>query len=286
MRTDLHELLRSLRVWDPEVTALPSFDPGTAPDDPLALFTDWFAAAVAAGQTEPHTMSLATADEEGLPNVRIVMLHGADADGWSFASHATSRKGGQLAERPYAALAFCSASPGPPGAGPWARHRRARPRRARRTCTPAPRARWRPPSPGGGASPSPPSTSWHAPRRTRGSGRSAAGGPGVLVDPVPPPAARGGVLPGGRTATARTAGVPKGRGGRLGQGSAVALTAGRRSSGYSESPAAKSCTPKSYTAKSLTGRYPIRWYSALLVGFARSVKSSTSSAPRVPRGPG
>ncbi|CAM5615983.1 Pyridoxal 5'-phosphate synthase OS=Streptomyces alboniger OX=132473 GN=CP975_15150 PE=3 SV=1 [Streptomyces alboniger] len=34
------------------------------------------------------------------------MLHGADADGWSFASHATSRKGGQLAERPYAALAF------------------------------------------------------------------------------------------------------------------------------------------------------------------------------------
>ncbi|WSQ09944.1 pyridoxal 5'-phosphate synthase [Streptomyces sp. NBC_01231] len=106
MRTDLHELLRSLRVWDPEVTALPSFDPGTAPDDPLALFTDWFAAAVAAGQTEPHTMSLATADEDGLPDVRIVMLHGADADGWSFATHATSSKGGQLAARPYAALAF------------------------------------------------------------------------------------------------------------------------------------------------------------------------------------
>ncbi|WP_405615288.1 pyridoxal 5'-phosphate synthase [Streptomyces sp. NBC_00076] len=106
MRTDLHELLRSLRVWDPEVTALPSFDPGAAPDDPLALFTDWFAAAVAAGQTEPHTMSLATADEDGLPDVRIVMLHGADADGWSFATHATSSKGGQLAARPYAALAF------------------------------------------------------------------------------------------------------------------------------------------------------------------------------------
>ncbi|MEV2218156.1 pyridoxal 5'-phosphate synthase [Streptomyces sp. NPDC050997] len=106
MTTDLHELLRSLRVWDPEVTALPAFDPGAAPDDPLALFTAWFAAAVAAGQTEPHTMSLATADEEGLPDVRIVMMHGADADGWSFATHATSRKGGQLAARPYAALAF------------------------------------------------------------------------------------------------------------------------------------------------------------------------------------
>jgi pyridoxamine 5'-phosphate oxidase len=106
MGTDLHELLRSLRVWDPGVTSLPPFDPDTAPAEPLPLFTTWFAEAVAAGQTEPHTMSLATADEEGLPDVRTVMLHGADADGWSFATHVTSRKGGQLAARPYAALGF------------------------------------------------------------------------------------------------------------------------------------------------------------------------------------
>ncbi|WP_344603027.1 pyridoxal 5'-phosphate synthase [Streptomyces glaucus] len=106
MSTDLPELLRSLRVWDPAVTELPPFDPAAAPADPLPLFTEWFAAAVAAGQTEPHTVSLATADEAGLPDVRIVMLHGADADGWSFATHATSRKGRQLAARPYAALAF------------------------------------------------------------------------------------------------------------------------------------------------------------------------------------
>ncbi|MFJ8362456.1 pyridoxal 5'-phosphate synthase [Streptomyces sp. NPDC093984] len=106
MATDLHELLRSLRVWDPETTELPAFDPAAAPGDPLALFTEWFAQAVAAGQTEPHTMSLATADADGTPDVRIVMLHGADADGWSFATHAGSRKGRQLAARPYAALGF------------------------------------------------------------------------------------------------------------------------------------------------------------------------------------
>ncbi|MEU5363331.1 pyridoxal 5'-phosphate synthase [Streptomyces sp. NPDC005925] len=106
MGMDLHELLRSLRVWDPEVTELPAFDPDTAPDEPLPLFTRWFAAAVAAGQPEPHTMSLATSDGEGLPDVRTVMLHGADADGWAFATHATSRKGRQLAARPYAALSF------------------------------------------------------------------------------------------------------------------------------------------------------------------------------------
>ncbi|MCX4881564.1 pyridoxal 5'-phosphate synthase [Streptomyces sp. NBC_00847] len=106
MATDLHELLRSLRVWDPAVTDLPPFDPATAPAEPLPLFTTWFAQAVAAGQPEPHTMSLATSDADGRPDVRIVMLHGADADGWAFATHATSRKGGQLAARPHAALVF------------------------------------------------------------------------------------------------------------------------------------------------------------------------------------
>ncbi|WP_328872100.1 pyridoxal 5'-phosphate synthase [Streptomyces sp. NBC_00287] len=103
---DLHELLRSLRVWDPEVTELPPFDPGAAPAEPLPLFASWFAEAVAAGQIEPHTMSLATSDEEGRPDVRTVMLHGADADGWSFATHVSSRKGRQLAVRPFAALGF------------------------------------------------------------------------------------------------------------------------------------------------------------------------------------
>lgn len=93
-------------MWDPAVTELSAFEPAAAPDEPLALFTAWFAEAVAAGQVEPHTMSLATADEEGLPDVRTVMLHGADASGWSFATHAGSRKGRQLAARPYAALGF------------------------------------------------------------------------------------------------------------------------------------------------------------------------------------
>lgn len=90
-------------MWDVE---LPDFDPAVAPAAPLDLFAGWLTQAVTAGQTEPHTMSLATVDEDGLPDVRIVMLHGADADGWAFASHTTSRKGRQLAARPYAALDF------------------------------------------------------------------------------------------------------------------------------------------------------------------------------------
>ncbi|WP_200308375.1 pyridoxine/pyridoxamine 5'-phosphate oxidase [Streptomyces adelaidensis] len=100
------ETLRALRVWDPQVTALPSFEPGTAPAEPSALFTSWFAEVVAAGEVEPHTMSLATADGAGMPDVRTVMLHDVDARGWHFASHAGSRKGRHLAARPYAAFGF------------------------------------------------------------------------------------------------------------------------------------------------------------------------------------
>ncbi|MEU9401506.1 pyridoxal 5'-phosphate synthase [Streptomyces sp. NPDC048242] len=103
---DLHALLRTLAVWPPGATELRPFDPATAPPSPLPLFTSWFADAVRAGQPEPHTMSLATTDEDGNADVRIVMLHGADAAGWSFASHATSRKGRALEAHPYAALAF------------------------------------------------------------------------------------------------------------------------------------------------------------------------------------
>ncbi len=120
---DLHELLRTLRVWAPEVTALPAFAPETAPAEPLPLFTTWFAQAVAAGQPEPHTMSLATSDAEGRPDVRTVMLHGADADGWSFASHSGSRKG-RTGGAAVCGTPFLLARAGPPD--PAARPRRGR----------------------------------------------------------------------------------------------------------------------------------------------------------------
>ncbi|GAA3372637.1 pyridoxal 5'-phosphate synthase [Streptomyces sannanensis] len=97
-------LLHSLRVWD--VPELPRFDPADAPAEPLPLFRQWLREAAEAGQPEPHTMSLATADTDGRPDVRTLMLHDADGRGWHFASHRTSAKGRQLAERPQAALGF------------------------------------------------------------------------------------------------------------------------------------------------------------------------------------
>ncbi|WP_424212401.1 pyridoxine/pyridoxamine 5'-phosphate oxidase [Streptomyces sp. BI20] len=100
---DFRTTLHALRVWD---TELPSFDPDAAPDEPLALFRTWFTHAAGAGQPEPHTMSLATVDAEGRPDVRTLMLHDVDEAGWHFASHRGSAKGRQLAARPEAALGF------------------------------------------------------------------------------------------------------------------------------------------------------------------------------------
>ncbi|MFE7117336.1 pyridoxal 5'-phosphate synthase [Streptomyces sp. NPDC057654] len=95
--------MHSLRVWQGE---LPPFDPATAPAAPLPLFQRWLREAAEAGEPEPHTMTLATADAAGSPSVRIVMLHDADERGWHFGSHRTSRKGRDLAARPAAALGF------------------------------------------------------------------------------------------------------------------------------------------------------------------------------------
>lgn len=97
------DLLRTLRVWE---DPLPHFDPDAAPAEPLPLFQRWLHEAATAGAPEPHTMTLATADGGGRPSTRVVMLHDADERGWHFASHRTSRKGRELAARPYAALGF------------------------------------------------------------------------------------------------------------------------------------------------------------------------------------
>ncbi|MET7900225.1 pyridoxal 5'-phosphate synthase [Streptomyces sp. NPDC005336] len=97
-------LLRGLRV--PHAGELPVFDPATAPDAPLPLFRQWLREAVEAGEPGPHTMMLATADADCRPSQRTVMLHDADERGWHFGTHRTSRKGRELAERPYASLAF------------------------------------------------------------------------------------------------------------------------------------------------------------------------------------
>ena len=74
--------------------------------DPFALFEEWFAEARAAEVNDPDAMALATADREGRPSVRMVLLKGHGPDGFVFYTNLGSRKGGELAANPRAALAF------------------------------------------------------------------------------------------------------------------------------------------------------------------------------------
>ena len=75
-------------------------------DDPFALFETWFAEATASEPNDPEAMALATADDEGRPSVRMVLLKGHDERGFVFYTNLDSRKGAELAANPHASLLF------------------------------------------------------------------------------------------------------------------------------------------------------------------------------------
>ena len=74
--------------------------------DPVAQFTRWFTEAAEAGISEPNAMTLATANADGSPSARTVLLKGVDAHGFVFFTNYDSRKGADLAANPQAALVF------------------------------------------------------------------------------------------------------------------------------------------------------------------------------------
>ena len=74
--------------------------------DPLTMFEAWLAEARASEPNDPTAMALATADGEGRPSVRMVLLKGHDARGLVFYTNLDSRKGGELAANSHAALLF------------------------------------------------------------------------------------------------------------------------------------------------------------------------------------
>ena len=73
-------------------------------DDPVAEFNRWLEEARAAGVSAPEAMTLATADADGRPSARMLLLKGADERGFTFFSGYESRKGRELDENPRAAL--------------------------------------------------------------------------------------------------------------------------------------------------------------------------------------
>ena len=74
--------------------------------DPHALFETWFAEARASEPNDAEAMTLATANADGAPSARMVLLKRHDARGFAFYTNSQSRKGDELAANPRAALVF------------------------------------------------------------------------------------------------------------------------------------------------------------------------------------
>ena len=81
-------------------------DPFDLDADPLRQFERWFDEAREAGVDVPEAMALATASPDGRPSARMVLLKAADERGFAFYTNYESRKGGELAANPQAALLF------------------------------------------------------------------------------------------------------------------------------------------------------------------------------------
>jgi pyridoxamine 5'-phosphate oxidase len=87
----------------PTLTASMGF---TERDDPFKLFAEWFEDAKKSELNDPDGVALATVDESGLPNVRMVLMKGWDESGFVFYTNFQSQKGQELLATEKAALLF------------------------------------------------------------------------------------------------------------------------------------------------------------------------------------
>lgn len=74
--------------------------------DPFALFAAWLAEAEKSEPNDANAMALATADTDGLPNVRMVLLKGHDERGFVFYTNFESQKGREILANKQAAAVF------------------------------------------------------------------------------------------------------------------------------------------------------------------------------------
>lgn len=77
-----------------------------AGEDPFALFAGWLEEATTAEINDPNAMALATVDDSGLPDVRMVLLKGLDHRGFVFYTNFGSAKGREILASGKAALNF------------------------------------------------------------------------------------------------------------------------------------------------------------------------------------
>jgi pyridoxamine 5'-phosphate oxidase len=77
-----------------------------APNNPYELFNTWLSEAEQHERQDPNAVALATADTNGQPSVRMLLLKGHDETGFKFFTNFNSRKSKQLIANPKAAMCF------------------------------------------------------------------------------------------------------------------------------------------------------------------------------------
>ncbi len=75
-------------------------------DDPFELFEKWFTEAKKKEINDPNALALGTADKNGVPSVRMVLLKGYDKKGFVFYTNSNSQKGNEIKNNPNATMCF------------------------------------------------------------------------------------------------------------------------------------------------------------------------------------
>jgi len=75
-------------------------------NDPFELFKKWFDEAKNKEINDPNALALGTANKDGIPSVRMVLLKGFDKNGFVFYTNLNSQKGNEIKENPNATMCF------------------------------------------------------------------------------------------------------------------------------------------------------------------------------------
>ena len=75
-------------------------------DNPFELFQKWFEEAKKKEINDPNALALGTANKEGIPSVRIVLLKDHSKKGFVFYTNLNSQKGNEIKENPNATMCF------------------------------------------------------------------------------------------------------------------------------------------------------------------------------------
>ena len=75
-------------------------------DDPFKLFEKWFEEAKTKEINDPNALALGTANKDGIPSVRMVLLKGFDKNGFVFYTNLNSQKGNEIKNNPSATMCF------------------------------------------------------------------------------------------------------------------------------------------------------------------------------------